>query len=163
MCPVTNCNFRAVRNRFVYFLFSRLSILFYLFIYKSCLPKLREIRFSTFSKHDLYKWSRFSLGNQMTPNDKILHLDLHLSVIFSAQSCYRGDCGRKFCVVPVTNYLIHTEFSYISLQRNNGYPGHFGKYKAIKIIHSCRFGCVSLISNIANCMFVHNTSREVAQ
>ena len=42
-----------------------------LHLYKSCLQKWRETWSWTFSKNDLYKWSRFLLGYQITEYDSL--------------------------------------------------------------------------------------------
>ena len=62
------------------------------------------------------------------PNDQILRLESHLSVIlFQGSICYPVT-GRKFCMVSVTNYWRHKLF--ICSQYNDGYPGNGGKYLA---------------------------------
>ena len=108
-------------------------------MYKTCLLKLRETWF--------IQMKQIFVRLQ---NDKVLHLESHLSpILFRRSNCYLAT-SHKFCVMPVTNYWMYT---FSDSQCNDDTLEVVRNFRrSIKIIHSFRFYCLCLISVIANCM-----------
>ena len=104
------------------------------------------------SKYDLWKWSRFSLWHQIK---KILYLESHLpATLILHPNCFPST-HRKFCVISVANCWTHTIFLKIH---------HVVLYtleilgEILKMIHFCRFLCISFFWTLQIAFVVHNTT-----
>ena len=93
-----------------------------LHLYKPCLQKWTETWSWTFSTHDLYKWSRFSSGYQMTRYGTLSQTFrpfLALKSIFEERSHIMRD---------VSNKLFNIDNIFIRSPCNDGYPGSCGRF-----------------------------------